>query len=96
MSMDVLEYITDGSKSYLIVNRREACYKIRDLVKQRQTERKGELLSMQNMDKGLNKVFKTVSKDAYQDLPIFGESGSEVSYFIPYPRNFAEVTRLLN
>ena len=25
-----------------------------------------------------------------------GESGSEVSYFIPDPRNFAEVTRLSN
>ena len=29
-----------------------------------------------------------------QDLPILGESGSEVSYFILDPRNFAEVTRL--
>ena len=27
-------------------------------------------------------------------MPIFGESGSEVFHFIPYPRNFAEVTRL--
>ena len=26
-------------------------------------------------------------------LPPLGESGSEVSYFIPYPRNVAEVTR---
>ena len=25
-----------------------------------------------------------------------GESGSEVSYFIPEPRNFAEVTKLLD
>ena len=29
-----------------------------------------------------------------QVLPILGESGSEVSYFIPDPRNFAEVNRL--
>ena len=27
-------------------------------------------------------------------LPILGEPGSEVSYFIPDPRNFSEVTRL--
>ena len=27
-------------------------------------------------------------------MPIFGESGSEVSHFIPDPRNFAEATRL--
>ena len=26
-------------------------------------------------------------------LPILGEPGSEVSYFIPDPRNFSEVTR---
>ena len=29
-----------------------------------------------------------------KDLPIFGESGSEVSYLIPEPGKFAEVTRL--
>ena len=29
-----------------------------------------------------------------QDLPALGESGSEVSHFIPEPRNFAEVTKL--
>ena len=28
-----------------------------------------------------------------QYLPIIGEFGSEVSYFIPYPINFSEVTR---
>ena len=46
------------------------------------------------MGKGLHKVFKTVVKEISQDLPILGESGSEVSYFIPYSRNFSEVTRL--
>ena len=29
-----------------------------------------------------------------QDLPPLGESGSEVSYFKPEPRNSAEVTKL--
>ena len=46
------------------------------------------------MGKGLHKVFKTVVKAISQDLPPLGESGSEVSYFIPEPRNFAEVTKL--
>ena len=46
------------------------------------------------MGKGLNKVFKTVVNDILQDLSILGASRSEVSYFIPEPINFAEVTRL--
>ena len=43
---------------------------------------------------GLHMVFKTVVQDISQDSPPLGESGSEVSYFIPEPRNFAEVTKL--
>ena len=46
------------------------------------------------MGKGLHKVLKTVVKEILQVLPIFGESGSEFFYFIPEPRNFAEVTIL--
>ena len=46
------------------------------------------------MVKGLHKVFKTVVNDILQVLPIFGESGSEVSYLITELRNFAEVSRL--
>ena len=46
------------------------------------------------MGKGLHKVFKTVLKEISQDLPSLGESGSEVSHFIPEPRNFAEVKKL--
>ena len=49
---------------------------------------------MRNMGKGLHKVFKAVVNEILQVLPILGESGSEVSYFIPYPRNFGKVTRL--
>ena len=45
------------------------------------------------MDKGLHKVFKTVVKDISQDLPPLGESGSEVSHFIPEPRKVSEVTK---
>ena len=50
------------------------------------------LLSTQNLGKGLHKVFKAVENEILQALPILGESGSEVSYFIPEPRKFAEVT----
>ena len=46
------------------------------------------------MGKCLHKVFKNVVKEIFQDLPPLGESVSEVSYFIPESRNFAEVTKL--
>ena len=41
MYMAMLEDICEGSKSYLSLNRREGRYKIRDRIKQRQTEWKG-------------------------------------------------------
>ena len=41
---------------------------------------------------GLHKLFKAVINEISQDLPILDESESEVSYFIPEPINFAEVT----
>ena len=44
------------------------------------------------MGEGLNKVFKTVVKYILQELPHLGESGSEVSHFVPEPRKFDEVT----
>ena len=46
------------------------------------------------MVKGLHKVFSTIVKDISQELTPLVESGSEVSYFIPEPRNFFEVTKL--
>ena len=52
------------------------------------------LLSTQNMGKVLHEMFKVVINDISQVLPILGECGSEVSYFIPEPRNFSEVTKL--
>ena len=39
-------------------------------------------------------MFKSVVNDISQVLPMFGDSGSEVPYFITDPRNFSEVTRL--
>ena len=46
------------------------------------------------MGKGLHKVFSTVVKDISRELTPLGESGSEVSHFIPEPINFVEVTKL--
>ena len=94
MSTEMLEDICDGRQYHLSVNRRESRYKITNRIKQRQSEWKGALKSTQNMGKSLNKVFETVVKDILQDLPPLGESSSYVYYFIPYPRNFAEVTIL--
>ena len=92
MSTEILEDIRDRSQSHPNVNQRVARYKIRDHIKQKQSEWKGALKAMQNMGKGSNKVFKTFVKDILQDLPPLGESGSEVSHFIPETRNFAKVT----
>ena len=46
------------------------------------------------MGKGLNKVSSTVVKDISQELTPLGESGSEVSHFIPEPIKFSEVKKL--
>ena len=45
------------------------------------------------MGKVSHKVFKTVGKQISQDLPHLGESVSEISHFIPEPRNFAGDTK---
>ena len=83
MSTDMLEDIFESSQSHLSINMREVRYKIRYLIKQRQAEWKGALLSMRDMGEGLHKVFKAVVNEISQALPILGESGSEASYFIP-------------
>ena len=83
MSMDMLEVIRDDSQSHLIINSRGAYHKIRNCIKQGQAEWKEALLSTRNMSKGLHKVFKAVVNEILQDLPILGEYGSEVYYFVP-------------
>ena len=81
----MLEDICDGSQSHLIINIRDVRYKIRGHFKQRQTECKRSLLSIRNMGKGFKKLFKAVVNDILQALPVLGDSGSEVSYFITEP-----------
>ena len=87
ISTEMIEDIRGVSQSHPNINQREARYKIRDCIRQRQSEWKGELKAMWNMVKGLHKVFKTIVKDVSQDLPPFGQSGSEVYHFILEPRN---------
>ena len=60
MPTNTLEDICDRGKYHLRINRREARYKIRDCIKQRQSEWKGALLLTQDMGKGPHKVFKDV------------------------------------
>ena len=76
------------------IRTREARIKIRDIIKQKKSEWKGALRATHKMGKGLHKVFRTIVLEILQELTNFGESGSEVSHFIPEPRNFAEVTKL--
>ena len=94
ISTDMLEDIRDGSQTHTNFNRREARYKIRDLVRQRQFEWKGALKATRSMGKGLHNLFMTVVKDTSNKLTPLGESGSEVSHFIPETRNFSEVIKL--
>ena len=94
ISTEMLEDICDGSQTHLNVNRRESYYKIRDRIRQRQSECKGALKATRSMGKGLLKVFSMVVKEISQEMTPLGESGSEVSHFIPEPINFAEVTKL--
>ena len=94
ISTEMLEDIRDGSQTHPNVNKREACYKIRDHFRQRQSQWKEALKAMRSMGKGLHKVFSTVVKEHLQELTALGESGSEVSHFILEPRNFAEVKKL--
>ena len=59
---EMLEDICDGSQSHPNVKRRGSRYKIRDCIRQRQSEWKGVLKATQNMGTGLHKEFKTVVK----------------------------------
>ena len=95
ISTEMLEDICDGSQTHPNVNIREARYKIRDRIRQRQLERKGALKATQSTGKGLHKVFSMFVNEISQELTPLGKSGSEVSHFIPEPRNFYEATKII-
>ena len=90
----MLEDIRDGSQSHPNVNKKEAHYKIRECIRQIQSEWKGALKATKSMGKVFHKVFKAVVKEISQDLPPLGESSSEFSHFIQEPRNFSEVKKI--
>ena len=94
ISTEMFEENRGGSQSHPKVTSWEARYKICYRIKEKLSEWKLVLLSTRKMGKGLHKIFKTVVRENLRDLPPLGESGSEVSHFIPEPRNFAEVTKL--
>ena len=52
------------------------------------------IISAKIMGKGLHKLFKAVINELNIEFHTLGESVSEVSHFIPEPRNLVEVKRL--
>ena len=90
----MLEDISERSQTPPNINSREAHYKIRDRIRQKEPQGKGVLKSTRSMGKVSHNVFSIVVKEFLQEMTALGESGSDVSHFIPEPRNFAEVTKL--
>ena len=66
ISTEMLEDIRDGCQTHPNVHRIEARCKIRDRIRQGQSEWKGALKSTQSMGKGLHKVLSTVVKEISQ------------------------------
>ena len=93
ISTETLHDIRDGNQTHPNIYKRDLRLKIHDRIKQKKSEWKGSLRATHKMTKGLHKVFSTILKEISQELTNFGESGSEVSHFIPEPRNFSEVTK---
>ena len=91
ISTETLHDIRDGNQTHPSIDKRKARLEIRDCIKQKKSQRKGALKATRNMGKSLHKVLSTIVKDISQELVTLGESGSEVSHFIPVPRKFAEV-----
>ena len=72
ISTEKLGDIRDGIQTHPNVDRREAHYKIRDRIRQRQSEWKEALKAMRSMGKYLHKVFSTVVKDIFTRIDTFG------------------------
>ena len=62
ISKDMLGDIRDRSQTHPNVNKREARYKIRDRVRQKESQWKGALKATCNMGKVLHKVCSTIVK----------------------------------
>ena len=94
ISTEMLHDIRDRNHTHPKIDKREARLAIRVRIKQKKLQWKGALRTTHKMGKGLHRFFSTIVLEILQELTYFGETGSEVSHFIPEPRNFAEVTRL--
>ena len=94
ISTETLHDIHDVNQNHPSIEKREARIAICYRIKQKKSQWKGALRATHKMGKGLNRVFSTIISKISQKLTNFGESGSEVSHFIPEPKNFSEVTKL--
>ena len=83
ISTETLHDIRDGNQNYPNIDKMEARLKIRNRINQKKLEWKGALRATHKMGKGLHNLFSTIVKEISQELTNFGESGSEVSHFIP-------------
>ena len=83
ISTETLHDIRDGNQTHPKINKREARMAIRDRIKQKKSQWKGALRATHKMGKGLHRVFSTIVSEISQELTNFGETGSEVSHFIP-------------
>ena len=77
ISTEMLEDNRDWSQKHPNIDKGEARYKIRDNIRQRQSEWKGALKATQSMGKGSHKVFSTVVKEISQELTSLVESGQK-------------------
>ena len=71
ISTETLHDIRDGNQTHPKIDKREARCKIRDCIKQRQSEWKRALKAMHNTGKGLHKLLSTIVKDILQELTNF-------------------------
>ena len=86
ISTETLHDICDDNQTHPNIDKREARLKIRDRIKKKKSQWKGELRAMHKMGKGLHRVLSTIVSEISQELTNFRESGSEVSHFIPEPK----------
>ena len=93
ISTETLHDICDKNQTHPNIDKREARFKIRDHIRLKKYAWKGALRDTHKMGKCLHKVFSTIVKEISQELTNFGESGSEVSHFIPEPRKFDELKK---
>ena len=72
ISTETLHDIRDRNQTHPNIDKREARLKIRDRIKQKKSEWKGELRATHKMGKGLHRVFSTIVSEILQELTNFG------------------------